>query len=610
MPAKLEHHSASSPHWRTLDSDQEEDPVEEELASEDEDEEDEILDGEFRMPSRLPSRDLRVCTIRELFDMMDNNTLDLNPSYQRDEVWVKDKQIGLVDSIMRNFYIPPLLLAVKKDEVKGEKRNVVDGKQRLTTLRSFMKGVIPYQDARGRSWFFVSPLGSKKNVIPAEARREIEELQVFVVEYCCLTDRQEHEMFKRVQFGAALKEGEKLAAIASVRADYIGDIIERHVSVPKPKKGTPQGERLAAYVDFETRRSQPYTNICYLAYVLQGMEEHERWHPTRNQVMDWLDQDKDVDESVKRNLEVALQRAREIAADKELSREAGFTMSRRVAPVELIFIGVLMHVMRTATPLRRAQAIKGLRLMLGEEHTGQIRLNSAVSKNSWSYVERTVMGTEDERNVPAEEVKRRPRRKPKVDRLEPTTPVGTPPVTPRKKRALPETTTPGSHVTAKASGSQASGSVSGLQTTSTIRDSSPRNSTHAKLDVSATPRDKRAPPAAITPGPQATAKSSGSRASDTASGSGTAYVVRDSSPWKSGPVEQDSVQSSQRKRLGFPSPKKSKPPSSNAGLPDVSPSRKAEPRRANGSAEPPTKKQKRGGVKDYGVDDELVYPEP
>jgi hypothetical protein len=52
---------------------------------------------------------------------------------------IESKQIGLIDSIFRNFYIPPVVFAVTKED--GEDVRVcVDGKQRLTSIQKFFDG--------------------------------------------------------------------------------------------------------------------------------------------------------------------------------------------------------------------------------------------------------------------------------------------------------------------------------------------------------------------------------------------------------------------------------------------------------------------------------------
>jgi hypothetical protein len=46
-----------------------------------------------------------------------------------DVVWPETKQIGLIDSLFRNYYVPPIIFAVRTDEDGEEIRLCVDGKQ-------------------------------------------------------------------------------------------------------------------------------------------------------------------------------------------------------------------------------------------------------------------------------------------------------------------------------------------------------------------------------------------------------------------------------------------------------------------------------------------------
>ena len=51
-----------------------------------------------------------------------------------DVVWPEAKQIGIIDSVFRNFYIPPVIFAVNSFEDGSETRTCIDGKQRLTSI--------------------------------------------------------------------------------------------------------------------------------------------------------------------------------------------------------------------------------------------------------------------------------------------------------------------------------------------------------------------------------------------------------------------------------------------------------------------------------------------
>jgi hypothetical protein len=57
-----------------------------------------------------------------------------------------------------NFYVPPIifnLVELPDSQAEDEqrfKRVCVDGKQRLSSVRMFMEGIIPMYDAHGIKW--------------------------------------------------------------------------------------------------------------------------------------------------------------------------------------------------------------------------------------------------------------------------------------------------------------------------------------------------------------------------------------------------------------------------------------------------------------------------
>jgi len=46
----------------------------------------------------------------------------------------------IIDSLYHNFYIPPVIFALMRDEDGEEVRICVDGKQRLTSIVKFLDG--------------------------------------------------------------------------------------------------------------------------------------------------------------------------------------------------------------------------------------------------------------------------------------------------------------------------------------------------------------------------------------------------------------------------------------------------------------------------------------
>jgi uncharacterized protein with ParB-like and HNH nuclease domain len=82
---------------------------------------------------------------------------------------------GLIDSLMgmssmqqqktsqvanvcvENYYIPPIILNKKQNTSSSDSASrdtlvCVDGKQRLSSVRAFVKGMIPCHDHKGEKW--------------------------------------------------------------------------------------------------------------------------------------------------------------------------------------------------------------------------------------------------------------------------------------------------------------------------------------------------------------------------------------------------------------------------------------------------------------------------
>lgn len=77
-------------------------------------------------------------TIHQLFDLVDKDRIDLNPSYQRNFIWSPDDQRDLIDTILKGYPLPSFFLFIKPDG----KYEMVDGQQRTKTIYRFIRGEI------------------------------------------------------------------------------------------------------------------------------------------------------------------------------------------------------------------------------------------------------------------------------------------------------------------------------------------------------------------------------------------------------------------------------------------------------------------------------------
>ena len=78
-------------------------------------------------------------TVGMLYDFLKSGTLVISPLLQRGYVWNEDMASLLIDSIWRGFIIPPLIFAKMEREGKTV-YYVVDGVQRLTTIKRYIEG--------------------------------------------------------------------------------------------------------------------------------------------------------------------------------------------------------------------------------------------------------------------------------------------------------------------------------------------------------------------------------------------------------------------------------------------------------------------------------------
>jgi len=80
-------------------------------------------------------------SIAEFLKWDDDGELKLNPKFQRGSVWTAPARTYLIDSILRGYPIPKLLLRTTIDrDSRRTVRDVVDGQQRLRTIIDFSSG--------------------------------------------------------------------------------------------------------------------------------------------------------------------------------------------------------------------------------------------------------------------------------------------------------------------------------------------------------------------------------------------------------------------------------------------------------------------------------------
>jgi len=77
--------------------------------------------------------ELRSCA--DLVRMYESKQLDIQPDFQRDIVWLNPAQTRFIDSLIKQLPIPSMCISL---DYKTEKRLVIDGLQRITSIIKFI----------------------------------------------------------------------------------------------------------------------------------------------------------------------------------------------------------------------------------------------------------------------------------------------------------------------------------------------------------------------------------------------------------------------------------------------------------------------------------------
>ncbi|KAK0209877.1 hypothetical protein IW262DRAFT_1415692 [Armillaria fumosa] len=347
---------------------------------------------EYKLSNALKVPRATTYTAQALYEQILTNDINLDPEYQRDVVWTQQKQTGLIDSVLRNFYIPPIIFAVNTFDDGTETKTCIDGKQRLTSIHRFMDGLIPHQDHEtGDKYWFKdnpgAPSKRKKNLLPEYLRRMFSNKQIVCVEYQDLADDGERDIFQRVQLGMALTPAEKLQVINTPRAQLIRELMHEY-----PLENLP----------FDRARATDFRCYAMVAHIVMNYPNVKNIAVGAT-LTKWLDVPADVSDSFRTKMVESLERAQEINVPEKSGKG-------KVSPVEVIFIVVLANVVKDQNVL--AALVKEIRADVREAFR-DVRTNVSVGKHMLEFVKRVGKGRNGSRylledNNDDDEVERKP----------------------------------------------------------------------------------------------------------------------------------------------------------------------------------------------------------
>ena len=166
-------------------------------------------------------------SIKEIYEKLNTNKLLSETDYQRKSIWDIDKRTSFIESLFMEIIIPPIyVVEIPEDDIlKGNSYEVVDGKQRLTTIREFLQDKFKLKDKSLE--YYADVFGGKNfSEIKDADSGKVSQLLSYVLDIYVITanspESTKYDIFARLNKGA-----EKLKVNEIRRAIYQSSVTKR-----------------------------------------------------------------------------------------------------------------------------------------------------------------------------------------------------------------------------------------------------------------------------------------------------------------------------------------------------------------------------------------------
>lgn len=161
--------------------------------------------------------------LETVFRRIQDADYDLQPDFQRGEVWPIRKKRRLIDSILRGWHIPPIHLVARSDS----RSDVLDGQQRLTAIRDFMNGEFQVDGNTEPTNSRIASLHRLRYAeLPPDVARSFRKFTIRIFELVDFEPEEPHELFFRLNQPTSLTEAEKRNAFAGDTRNQVREVVE------------------------------------------------------------------------------------------------------------------------------------------------------------------------------------------------------------------------------------------------------------------------------------------------------------------------------------------------------------------------------------------------
>lgn len=188
--------------------------------------------------------------LRTIVDRIDSGDIDLQPDFQRQEVWSPTKKRKLIDTILRAWSIPPIFLVVTADD----RMEVLDGQQRLASIRDFahnnfsIDGNITPRDEK-----ICSLHGKTYKRLEASDRRKLDHYTLRCFKITDYEPDEPSELFYRLNQPSMLTAGEQRNAFYGPAREQLKLLVREFEAGENDKKTIGFSNARLAYDDIIAR---------------------------------------------------------------------------------------------------------------------------------------------------------------------------------------------------------------------------------------------------------------------------------------------------------------------------------------------------------------------
>lgn len=159
---------------------------------------------------------------------IDAGDIDLQPDFQRGEVWSVPQKQRLIDSILRNWHVPPIHVILRSG---GDRQEVLDGQQRLMAIHDFFHDRISIDGTIEPQLPELQALHALTySQLPWEWRRQFGRFAISVIQIDDYAPDEPSELFFRLNQNVRLTAAEQRNAFygpAREQIRHLSELLER-----------------------------------------------------------------------------------------------------------------------------------------------------------------------------------------------------------------------------------------------------------------------------------------------------------------------------------------------------------------------------------------------